>query len=313
MKTTQRKSFATLALLVAFLLPAASQAEVFRAYLASDGSDANPCTLAQPCRLLPAALSAVMSDGEIWMLDSANYNSSMVTVAKSVTILAVPGAVGSVVAAGGHAINITAGGLKVVLRNLVVVPLPGGGGINGLNLTGASQVFIEHSNFSNLPSAAIYVNGIGSVRVSNTTLRLNGFGMFVEGGGAASVFNSEFHQNQVAGLHVKSGQMGADSRVSVTGSLFAGHAKSIWSRGETPGSYASAYVTDCTLDAGGIALQVESIDIAQTRITVNRTMVSNMQTAWHVQGAGAGIYTLGNNVFIQYANSTGVLTPMAAQ
>ncbi len=71
---------------------------LFRAYLSQNGSDTNPCTLPAPCRLLPAALAAVKDGGEIWMLDSANFNVGVVDIAKSVTILAVPGALGSVVA-----------------------------------------------------------------------------------------------------------------------------------------------------------------------------------------------------------------------
>jgi hypothetical protein len=73
---------------------------------------------------LPAALAAVADGGEVWMLDSANYNVAPVNISKSVTILAVPGAVGSVVATAGHAININTVGVKVVLRNLTIVPAP---------------------------------------------------------------------------------------------------------------------------------------------------------------------------------------------
>ena len=95
-------------LLATLLLSTTANAQLFRTYVASDGNDANPCTLPAPCRLLPAALTAVASGGEIWMLDSANYNTATVTIGKSVSILAVPGAVGSVVAIGGPAISITA-------------------------------------------------------------------------------------------------------------------------------------------------------------------------------------------------------------
>ncbi|HWD36582.1 MAG TPA: hypothetical protein VG840_10505, partial [Casimicrobiaceae bacterium] len=51
-----------------------ADAGLFRSYLSLAGNDANPCTLQQPCRLLPAALAAVNAGGEIWMLDSANFN-----------------------------------------------------------------------------------------------------------------------------------------------------------------------------------------------------------------------------------------------
>jgi hypothetical protein len=54
--------------------------------------------------------------GEIWMLDSANYNTGPVAITKSVTILAVPGALGSVLATGGNAIDIATAGVKVALR-----------------------------------------------------------------------------------------------------------------------------------------------------------------------------------------------------
>src|SRR5690349_4733467 len=97
---------------------------LFRAYVSSTGSDLNPCSLTQPCRLLPAALTAVADGGEIWMLDSANFNTATVDISKSVTILAVPGAVGSIVATGGaNGINVNAASVKLTLRNLAVVHL----------------------------------------------------------------------------------------------------------------------------------------------------------------------------------------------
>ena len=65
--------------LLAMLACSAVQAQLFRAYLSVNGNDANPCTLQLPCRLLPAALTAVNAGGDIWMLDSANYNTAPVT------------------------------------------------------------------------------------------------------------------------------------------------------------------------------------------------------------------------------------------
>jgi hypothetical protein len=71
--------------------PSFADAGLFRAYLSVHGADTNSCTLADPCRLLPAALAAVADGGEVWMLDSGNFNISQVNISKSVTILAVPG------------------------------------------------------------------------------------------------------------------------------------------------------------------------------------------------------------------------------
>src|SRR5258706_4819435 len=96
-RTMMRGATALVSMMMLCTAPQA--AGLFRAYLASDGNDANPCTLTLPCRLLPAALTAVADGGEVWMLDSANYNAAQVNITKSVSILAVTGAPGSLVAA----------------------------------------------------------------------------------------------------------------------------------------------------------------------------------------------------------------------
>ena len=101
----------TLVSLALALMPATAQAQLFRAYLSSTGNDANPCTVQQPCRLLPAALAAVKDGGEVWIMDSANFNTMPVLIDKSVSILAIPGALGSVVGSGGDAILINTPGL----------------------------------------------------------------------------------------------------------------------------------------------------------------------------------------------------------
>src|SRR6478672_13256897 len=102
----KRAAAVSCAALFIFLVSGIASAGLFRAYLSINGNDANPCTVQQPCRLLPAALAAVNDGGEVWILDSANYNTSTVNIIKSVTIVATPGAVGSVVATGGNAITI---------------------------------------------------------------------------------------------------------------------------------------------------------------------------------------------------------------
>jgi hypothetical protein len=153
------------------LVSCAADAQLFRAYLASDGSDANPCTLTAPCRLLPAALAAVASGGEIWMLDSANYNTATVTLDKSVTILAIPGVVGSIVSVGTAGIRVPAGpSLKVVLRNLSFVRLPGSG-FAGVDVLG-STVSIEGCVVAGMPGFGISITA-GTVRLSDSIVRNN--------------------------------------------------------------------------------------------------------------------------------------------
>jgi hypothetical protein len=172
------------ALAAALLLPPSAHALLFRAYLAPDGLDTNACTLSQPCRLLPAALAAVADGGEIWLLDSANYNAGPVNIAKSVTVLAVPGAVGSVVATGGgNAIDITMAGVEVALRNLVIVPLAGGGGTGGVNMTAGAGLTMDHCLVAGVAGSGVAVSAGAFVRISDTTIRGSGaYGLRLEGG-----------------------------------------------------------------------------------------------------------------------------------
>jgi hypothetical protein len=254
------------------LLSAAGHAQLFRAYLAPTGSDANPCTLPAPCRLLPAALAAVASGGEIWMLDSANYNTGPVNITKSVTILAVPGALGSVLAIGGNAIDITTAGVAVVLRNLVIVPLPGGGGNDGVHMTAGASLTVEDCVVANLPQSGLYVSTPAIVRVTDTTIRDNGAsGLFLQNGARATVTRATISANPSYGVLVF---------------------------GVAPGTTTTADIGDSTLDLNGYGVYAYSVDatgvvkasVRDSRIVANSTGVSARST-----GGGALTLSASNN------------------
>jgi hypothetical protein len=295
-----------LSLLAIWAVCAPVQAQLFRAYLASGGSDSNPCTLAQPCRLLPAALIAVASGGEIWMLDSANYNGTSVTVNKSVTILAIPGAVGSVVATGGPAISITAGSLAVSLRNLVIVPSPSAGGTYGVSLTGASQLNIENCVFSNLATHAVFVNGAGKVRIVNTVMRnLVGWGVAVTEGAQVSVANSQI-LNSYGGVTATTAV--AATKVTVSDSLIAGVTQGAVSF--SSGAAAIVAVTRSTID-GAIqsALEAQITGGGSAVTSASGSVIANSGYAWYqAGGGGAVVKSKGNNHFENNNTSFGALT-----
>lgn len=212
--------------------PGVASAGLFRAYLSLNGNDAFPCTLQQPCRLLPAALAAVADEGEIWILDSANYNTGPVNVMKSVTVLAMPGVQGSIVAAGGNAMDIATAGVKVTLRNLVIIPLPGGGGLDGIHMTAGAMLTVENCEFANLPQSAIFVSGAITVRVADTIARDSGD----------------------TGLLLVDG-----ARAVVTRGIFSGNAGSgVVVRGNTAGTTTSADIGDSTIDNDGSGVFVLS-------------------------------------------------------
>lgn len=146
------------------------------------GSDANPCTVQAPGRLLPAALAAIKDGGETWMLDSANFNTGPVNITKSVSILAIPGAVGSMVGSGGDAIVIESAGVKVSLRNLKSLNFSAGQ--FGTRTTNGARLAVadcEVAGFTAEDVAGIYVRTAADVTIVDTVVRDNNNGIWFDG------------------------------------------------------------------------------------------------------------------------------------
>jgi hypothetical protein len=282
-RTVVRSAIASAALVFC----TATHAQSFRAYLSSAGSDANPCTVAQPCRLLPVALNAIVDGGEIWMLDSANYNSGTVAITKSATIMAIPGAIGSVSALGGPAMTVGTVGVNLVLRNLVFVPFPNGGGTYGLNVTAASRVTVEKSVFSNLP--AINVNAAAYVNVSDTDFRYAGIAL-------------------VAAIELNGGATANISNIRCQG--FTNYCISL--PGTTASTTTTATVSDSVMASGwgGVGLFSTAAN-AFNRAAVTRSTISGMSYGV-AANCGVGICTVTVSGSQIHANSTGVLAANGA-
>jgi hypothetical protein len=213
--------------LFALLGSSPALAGLFRAYVSSSGSDANECTVSHPCRLLPKALATIADGGEIWMLDSANYNTGTVNITKSVTILAIPGAVGSVVATGAsEALFVSAAGAKITLRNLVIVQL--GTSSDGIGFNLGAELHVESCEISNMGASGIAVyDTTAKVTIKDTTLRGNVQGFYARGPVVAMLDNVHAESNNT-GILVDSG-----ARVTVNNSVLAHNL--------TYGAYAQAF------------------------------------------------------------------------
>jgi len=279
------KSLQVLAVSFVLSLLAPPAHAIFRAYLSVDGADANPCTLVAPCRLLPAALAAVDSGGEIWMLDSANYNTASVSIAKSVSILSVPGSVGSILAIGGPAINVTTGSLKISLRNVVIGNLAGAGGTDGISVSG-SRLTLEDSVVQGVPQRGVYVTGTGGkVNVVNSIIRNTGSYAFQIEGGAVGV---------------------------ATGSQFLNNNSNVIVFATVPG-IASATVTNCVISGGDIGVGAYTITAGMSAIAAMRgSTVEGTNRAVYSENTGSGVATLEfgdnglfNNFYMYYQSGAG--------
>ncbi len=302
------------AIAATLLLSLTANAQLFRAYLAPTGLDTNPCTLSAPCRLLPAALAAAADGGEIWMLDSANYNTATVTIDKSVSILAAPGAVGSVVAIGGPAISITAGSLNVALRNLAIVPLVGSGGTNGVSMTGASNLSIEDSLIANLPGVGVSVVAAGILNITRTIIRNNGgFAVYLDNGASATISGTQMLRNGDGGVYAEVTTATTTTAV-VTDSVVSGGVFGVGALTNNAGGVAKIFVTRSTIQ--GVLSALYSITInnfGAALVSVSNSMITNNGSGWSLVGTGAVIESSGNNHIRGNGGNNGTLTPVGLQ
>src|SRR5438128_7296523 len=117
------------------LAPAALASNT-RSAVSVNGSDANPCTPASPCRSFGAAMAQTNPGGEIIALDSAGYGPF--TVSMSVTISGAPGVHAAISVTSGTGITVSAGvSDKIILRNLVLI---GTGGFYGITHQNAAEL-----------------------------------------------------------------------------------------------------------------------------------------------------------------------------
>ena len=311
-----------IALALAALLAALPAGAVFRAYVSSAGSDANPCTLPAPCRLLPAALAAVDDGGEVWMLDSANYNTGNVAISKGVTILAIPGAVGSLVGTGGgSAITVQAGTKTVNLRNLVIVGL--GTSQWGVEFLSGSHLDIADCEIANLQAGGLNATAPnGKLTVVRTALRNNGIaasgpgamvsgsvtaafadvqfrgndiGLLASDGAKVAVKDSHFTGNRLYGL-MAAGDL-ANVRLALDNTVLTGSGSiNLFARAGLSGVTAHATVQRSVVTGAPIGIDLIQAPGAALTVELSDTLVANnTQSGVLVQSGTPLIYTRGNN------------------
>ena len=165
---------ATLAtILSVFVVADAGAALSQRTFVASHGSDVNPCSLALPCRSFNAAIAQTSAGGEVVVLDTAGYGP--MTITQSIKIIGPAGVYGGVSVLGSTnptvGVTINAGATdEITLRGLDIAGVPGAGPLPnfGIDIQNAAAVHIEKSSISNFTqdtSACVHVNVATTVRV----------------------------------------------------------------------------------------------------------------------------------------------------
>lgn len=157
------------------------------------------------------------------MLDSANFNTGVVAIAKSVSILAVPGALGSIVGNGADALAIETPGTDVKIRNVVIRALGSGVGY-GLRVGSVANLFLEGVTVERF-GVGIRVSGAANVAMRGSLIKSNFVGIeLAQSDGAdqvLSIDDSTLNEN-LQSIDARANGTTGSIRVAVENSAFVG-------------------------------------------------------------------------------------------
>ena len=154
-----------------------AHAQALRTWVSGLGDDVNQCTRSAPCKTFAGAISKTLPGGIINCLDPGGFGA--ITITKSITLDCT-----NVPVAGVAGVNITTGGITVILRGLDIEGTIGGGA-NGINVTAGAVVKVEHCRISQFQPATAHgirfapTGGSGTLIVSDTEIFQNGTGILV--------------------------------------------------------------------------------------------------------------------------------------
>ena len=309
MRTPAQRLFLTLATGAAMLASTGANAGIFRAYVASDGNDANPCTIAAPCRLLPAAVAAANDGGVVWMLDSANFNTATVAINKSLTIIAIPGALGSIVANGADALTVNAAGAKVALRNVAILNLTGVAN-TGVTFVQGARLTIEGSELYGMNTGVNATAAGGVLTIRDTVIRDNETGVTITGALKAQLINAALLNNLTYGVSAANG-----AGVAISGSAINGGGVGV--RATAASSTTTQVAVTSTALAGNVtAIQATaSSGTDNAQVMLNNVTLTQNGSGVAITGATAVVFSRQNNAlkFNGVDIASGVLSPLAAQ
>jgi hypothetical protein len=279
--------------MLALLLPLAGHAQLFRTYVASFGNDANPCTVAAPCRLLPAAIAAALPGGEVWILDSANFNSGTVNVTKNISILAIPGEVGSIVSGGGAAAISLATNTKLKLRNVAILNNVNNPGTDGIVAAAGSRLTIEHSEIGVVGTGVDVTNA--TAYIGHTAVHGSTIGVAAHGGAKVDVAHDKFVNNSQYAVYSDGSLGGQNTRVFVSDSTFFNNNAALAAVATAGDAGARLTAVRCAITRGMYGTYGQLASAGNVVITVGYSMLAGLNIAFHNVG-GVAMETEGNNL-----------------
>jgi hypothetical protein len=206
--------FALLTALVCLLPTAPAQAQAARTFVSAAGSDSNNCTnVSTPCRHLAAAYAKTSANGEIDVLDPANYGALTITGPVSIEG---HGWASITPAFNGNAVTINAQPSdKVILRGLIMDGARGAS-TTGIQFNSGASLIVEDCVVRNMTGDGFEFNFVVNAATNAQTLEVSdssfnnngGFGIHIQTINApviASLNRTEIVGNGDDGLNVSTG------------------------------------------------------------------------------------------------------------
>jgi len=209
MRTAQFIALLAPAVACALFAAPAQATQRARVFVASYGSDSNPCTFGSPCKTFQNAVNMVAAGGEVTAIDSAGFGP--VTINKAVTITSPNGVEAGIAAASGNtAVTVTAESTDTVV--LSGLTLEGAGSAaTGIAFTGGAMLEVVNCAIRNYTGSGISVNTSSNavtVLISNTSVSdvptSAGISFFSDGGAIQAALDHVTVNNNALGLDIVS-------------------------------------------------------------------------------------------------------------
>lgn len=253
-----------------------------RHFVASNGNDANPCSISAPCRSFAAAALLVDPNGEIIVQDTAGYG--FVNVTKPLSILSPYGVYAGIsVFAGNDGVTISAPGGGVRLTGVYI---NGQGGSVGIKVLAASQVTVEGSSVTNMAS-----HGFSSTSATARIVIRNS--VFRDNGGLGVTINGA-QQTTIDAVHADRNALGGVSLVDTSGTMSRSVSNDNGGTGvfvSTPSLTTTTIAIDdhASSNNSGNGIDAQVFSAASVYVTVSRSAMSgNTQHGAHAMTTAQG-------------------------
>ena len=269
--------FAAILVFTSHVNPAQAQ----RVFVATTGSDSNPCSFASPCRSFQHAHDVTAANGEIDVLDPAGYGA--LTITKAISIQG-HGYSGLTVPSSGTGITINASATDAIHLNGLLIE-GGQAGATGIAFNTGQSLTVENCVVRNVTGNGLAffpnVTTVATLAVSNSYFNNNGNSAMMisassSGAVTASIERTGFYANAGNGLVVNGSSSIGALTVAVTDSVAANNGNGgFLVESSAAGSVSNLSLTHSLAEGNNIGLVAGGANatlwLAQSTVTGNST------------------------------------------